>query len=405
MTNSIQVVPAEKCYGCTACLNICPKKAISWTSDEEGFYIPCIDLNKCVDCGKCQKVCPALNLEAFETLDRSDSYGVAVQSSNKQDLNKSSSGGMFSLIAAKIIEEGGVVCGCAWNEMGIAKHIIVEKKEELDQLRRSKYVQSNLNTVYSEVKECIDNGKKVVFCGTPCQIAGLHLFLSGINTENIITISLVCHGVPSPLLLSEYIKWLEEQSGKKITEIRFRDKDKYGWGHNIALYFSDNSKKQMPSAFDNYYSCYIEGVLNRKVCYSCPFRSLKYGNDLLIGDYWKAKQISKPMDIGSGLSAVAPMTKKGMELLRSLSDGRLIYQTGCMKLEDLLLQGDSQEEAEAKYAERQKMYKCFLSDRISFFKEMLKANPSFYDWIKRMLPSGIRIWLKKTMRAMLKKDK
>lgn len=207
-----------KCYGCGACEQTCHVEAIKMIQDDEGFYYPIINSQICIHCGKCIKVCPSVK---EKDINASKPNCFAVCANNKIRI-KSSSGGVFTLIAQEILSTKGVVCGAAFNQEFELRHMIIDSAKELDDLRGSKYVQSKIGVIYREIESYLNQGTKVFFVGTPCQVAGLKAYLKA-KTENLLTADLVCHGVASQLVFNQYI---EENFGKKnIKKFVFRTKE------------------------------------------------------------------------------------------------------------------------------------------------------------------------------------
>lgn len=220
----------RECCGCSACSQVCPKECIDMLEDREGFLYPEIDSNKCIECDKCRKICPVVNAdEGKEKNIRDTVYPVAYGGWNlDNDIRlESSSGGAFSVMAEKILEQKGRVYGCALDNHMKAVHIGVDTKKQLYKLRGSKYVQSEMGNIYREIKSVLETGRKIMFVGTPCQVAGLNSYL-GKYYENLIKVDFICHGVPSPKVFKSYIKHLEKGKGGKIITFKFRNKD-HGW--------------------------------------------------------------------------------------------------------------------------------------------------------------------------------
>ena len=219
---TVDAVSPSRCVGCHACFNICPVRAITMVENEEGFKYPQLDKQTCVNCGKCEKVCPALIGHPL-THDKSPEF-YAVWNKENDIRRQSSSGGMFRILAEEIIAEGGVVYGAAFDEANHLRHIRVENVDELGALMGSKYVQSDIGTMLGQVRADLRNGRQVLFSGTPCQVAGLYAFLGG-NHENLLTVDVLCHGVPSPGVFQRYLEGIGVDGGCRI---EFRNKDK-GW--------------------------------------------------------------------------------------------------------------------------------------------------------------------------------
>ena len=222
---NVSVLEKNKCFGCGSCFLSCPKNAIEMESDEEGFAFPKIDEKKCIDCSVCIKKCPS-----FSPLEKNDfaqeTYSVLYK--NDEICKKSASGGAFAAFVVKIIENQGVVFGCAYDEDLNAVQIKIDRLENLIKLQGSKYVSSDSKSTFAEAKKDLLIGKKGLYSGRPCQIAGLRRYL-GKDYENLLTVDLVCHGVPSQKLFTKYLEWLGQKNGGKIIYYGFRDKDVGGW--------------------------------------------------------------------------------------------------------------------------------------------------------------------------------
>lgn len=299
------------CTGCTACYTVCPKKAISMITDENGFKYPVIDEKKCVKCGLCEKVCP-LNKNS------NDSMNICYAAFNKNEndlLLGSSSGGIFELIANKFLENNGIVIGAAF-ENNTLIHKAVIKIDDLEQLKGSKYVQSDLNDIFSFIKNNISSNK-ILFIGTPCQVAGLK---SICKNDNLFTIDLFCHGVPSPLLFSKYIQDLELKYFKKIEKINFRDK-KDGWQDYYTSIWFDDGTSVSESHNDNVYmNLFLTDMDLRESCYNCKFKLGNKYSDLTLGDYWGIQNVNSKMFNKNGVSAVIINNVKGLDLFESIKN-------------------------------------------------------------------------------------
>lgn len=304
------------CVGCRACEQACPKGAIRMCEDTEGYIYPQIDENACVDCGICRKKCPVSNKP--ETSAYRKFY--ALQAKNTNELNNSSSGGAFITFAKKIINDGGVVYGCILDSDFKAKICSAHSVDELIPMQGSKYVSSDVGNTYAEVKGHLENGKKVMYVGTPCQIAGLKSFL-GKEYEMLVTVDFLCHGVPSGKLFCENIRYLEKKYKGKISDYRFRDKSKKGWGLVSSFYVNRNGKIKKKYEIDKvngYFYGFISGWIDRLSCYSCRFVGQERIADITIGDFWGITDKENIFDIMSGVSLCMVNTEKGEELLNSL---------------------------------------------------------------------------------------
>ena len=306
------IVSKERCSGCTACKNICPQNAISMEYNSEGFKYPKIDESKCVDCGLCKKVCPVLNTTENESLNK-----CYVGYAEEEYSNNSSSGGIFPLIANKVLDDGGIVIGAAFNEDNKLKHIAITKKEDLIKLKGSKYLQSNLDDIFTYVKENIEN-KKVLFVGVPCQVAGLKSYLKK-DYDNLICIDIICHGVPSPKLFDKYIKELENKHNDKLVNYNFRDKVT-GWdSYSNTAKFKNNTISELH--FNNsYMKLFLSDIALRESCYNCNFKLENKYSDITLGDFWGVKKYYPEMYNKKGVSAIIINTSKGKDIFENIKD-------------------------------------------------------------------------------------
>ena len=227
-------VNKTNCYGCTACYSVCPKSAIKMKEDERGFLYPEVIREECVNCGLCEKLCCT---QKYKKNEMPEAY--AVKNKNDEIRMKSSSGGFFSLIANKILEENGIVYGATYDKKFNVRHKRITKKQELDELRGSKYIQSDLKDSFKNVKEDLKADRKVLFVGTPCQIYGLKKYLNNKEQEKLITLDLICHGVPSPKLWREFVQYIEKDNKSILKKFTFRNK-KNGWRPSTLATFTNN---------------------------------------------------------------------------------------------------------------------------------------------------------------------
>ena len=313
-----EIVTKNQCTGCTACKNICPKKAISMKVDEDGFKYPVIDQDKCINCGLCKKTCPVLNKSNNNSINE---CFVAYTKENKYKDN-SSSGGIFPLIANKVLENDGIVIGAAFDKENKLKHIAINKKKDLISLKGSKYLQSDLKNIFNYIKDNIEN-KKILFVGTPCQVAGLKSFLKK-DYDNLICIDLICHGVPSPKLFEKYIKELENNQNDKLVKYDFRDKST-GWDSYSNTAIFEKSKKTELQSNNNYMKLFLSDVALRESCYNCNFKLGNKYSDITLGDFWGVKKYYPDMYNKDGVSAIIVNTNKGIEIINSIKDD-LVYK-------------------------------------------------------------------------------
>lgn len=298
----IEITQKEHCCGCSACVHICPKHSISFQEDKEGFLYPKVDLETCVDCGLCEKVCPIINQDS----EREPQKVYAAKNNDETIRLKSSSGGAFTLLAEKIIEDGGVVFGARFNENWEVVHDYTDTIEGLEPFRGSKYVQSAIGESYKQVETFLKVGRKVMFTGTPCQIAGLKKFLRK-DYKNLLAVDFVCHGVPSPLVWRLYLKEEINRYGKEITaveDINFRDKYT-GWKtYSLSIKLSGNIVSSTMFTDDNYMRAFLSNLSLRPSCYSCPAKAGKSGADITIGDFWGIENVQPELDDDRGMSVL-----------------------------------------------------------------------------------------------------
>ena len=310
------ICPPEKCTGCMACMNICSSNAISSNQDEKGFYIPLIDDEKCIDCGLCKKICPVL--KGVRYYPKKDS--VLAAWAKEEDIRKSSSsGGVFPVLAKYIVQQGGTVYGAALDEVLTVKHISCENEKQLGKLQGSKYVQSNIGYIYRDVKKKLDTGKKVLFSGTSCQIAGLNAYIKAPH-NNLFTIDVLCHGVPSPLYFSDYMKYVQEKEGKRIKHIFFKYK-KPSWSfYSMRIIFQDGTE-YIKSAYDDPYLCaFLKNYITRECCQECSYACGQRVADITIADFWGyVSEKRSQKDTDEGISFVIVSSEKGQKLLDGVS--------------------------------------------------------------------------------------
>ncbi len=301
------MVERERCCGCGACFSACPRQCIEMISDRMGFLYPHINRNNCVNCGVCEIVCPAL--QKSKTIKEPEAWGGY---SNNQNIRKaSSSGGIFTLLAQGIIEQGGVVFGAAFTKDNCqVKHICIDNINDLHKLRGSKYVQSSTEKTFTYVKELLEDGIPVMYSGTPCQIEGLNLFLQKEYT-NILTVEIICHGVPSPKLFKKYIVFMEEKLGAKIRKVFFRDENE-GGGILVMRIETDNGTVYREDKFnDPFFRFFLRNNCLRESCYNCPSRGLHKRADITLSDFWGVENCSPDLADGGGISLVLMHTEKG----------------------------------------------------------------------------------------------
>lgn len=313
----IQIKDKSDCCGCTACASICPKDAISMEPDVLGFKYPKIDLDKCIDCGLCEKVCAFNeNYDKSLNLDEPDIY--AARHKNMHEIETSRSGAAFIAISDYVLENGGVVYGVGYKGHFIVTHKRATTKEERNEFKGSKYVQSDLDGIFRQVKNDLKSGKTVLFSGTPCQTAGLNSFIGKNLRENLILVDIVCHGVPSPYIWRDYLAYIEHKYKNKVVKLNFRDKSRIGWSGHIESYIFENNTSIESNIFTN---IFYSNVMLRNSCGICYYTNYKRPSDFTIGDYWGWERISLDFNIDNrGCSLLLVNTLKGKRIFSLISD-------------------------------------------------------------------------------------
>ena len=299
----------EKCTGCGLCTNICPTKAITMEEDNEGFTYPKINIEKCIHCNKCRKNCPVLNKN--NNVEYNKEY-LAVKNKNKDERIKSTSGGVFSIIAKYILEKKGIVYGCTLIN-NRAKHIRIDNYNDLEKVRGSKYNQSTIIEIYEKIKEDLNNNKKVLFSGTPCQVAAIKKLFK--DNEKLITVSVICHGVINTKILEKHIKSIESETNKKLSEWKFRSKTNNDWKKSNVSYKLDESIKNVEFTNDNLMYLYLKNMILRESCYRCNYKGDNNNSDIIIGDYWGIEVTNPKFYDNLGVSSVIVNSLKGKEII------------------------------------------------------------------------------------------
>lgn len=324
----------KNCCACGACFNICPKHAILFQNDEYGFSYPYINEELCIKCGLCKKVCHYQNNVIESKPER-----VYVALTNNTNPMDSTSGGIFASLAKSFLENKGSVYGAAMEYIEkrlVVHHIRIQRERELYKLLGSKYVQSDMGNVFKLIKKEVNDGKQVLFCGTPCQVDGLRGYL-GKEYSNLLLIDLICHGVPSQKFFQDYI--INTEKRKKIVEFKFRDKGS-GWGLTGKKVFKDGKTQKVYKNESSYYEYFLKGYTYRENCYSCKYASSHRPGDITIGDFWGIEKEHPELmkinggilDKAKGISCLIVNTDIGKSYLEKYQQGLNLWESEFSKI-------------------------------------------------------------------------
>ena len=380
----MQIVDKSLCSGCSACLHICPKNSISMEPDKNGFLRPVIDETKCTNCGLCKKTCPVLNKKEQQ---EKNVQAYAVINKDEGVRKDSSSGGVFTQIAKYVLSKNGVVFGALFDENFKVKHAYIESENDLIKLQKSKYVQSEIGVTYKEAKNFLDQGRFVLFTGTPCQIGGLQAYLKK-PYDNLITQDFICHGVPSPKVWKKYID--KKKKVGNIKEVSFKDK-RTGWNKYSITFKRDNKTDTELASKNLYMLLFLKDVILRQSCYNCAFKQKYRNSDITLADYWGVENDHLQFSDDKGTSLVVLNSKKGKDVFNEINKNFIYEQTdldkaikynSCMvksvnvnkNREDFFKRLDKcdVEKLAKKYTQKSKI-KSFINRLKNYVKRMIKG--------------------------------
>ena len=383
----IRIDEKGACAGCFACAASCPKSCISMQPDEEGFLYPSVDGEKCINCGLCERVCPVMkNKEKADEPFAGKAYGAYARDEAIRE--KSSSGGLFTLLATAVLRRGGVVFGASFDEKMKLSHRAIESEEELSLLRGSKYLQSEIGDSYQKAKAFLSEGRPVYFSGTPCQIAGLRSYL-GKEYEGLITQDLVCHGVPSPFVFRQYLAYKgKEREG--VTGLSFRDK-REGWRrYGYALSYGDGGEGFSVASHDEMGKLFQKDLCLRPSCYACAFKGASRESDITLADFWGVEKVAPTLDDGKGTSLCILHTEKGKNLFEAVRE-----KTVCeaVSLEECL-----------PYNASMLRFTPLPKGRAGFMKEVVEAGfyPAYRKYTRVPLSRRLLVKLKRAIKRIIR---
>lgn len=375
----IELVGKDKCSGCSACYNACKIGALAMETDESGFWFPKIDRVKCIECGACMRACPAMDKPDCKS---NEPKAYIVQNKDDEIRRQSTSGGAFTSIAEKIIDQGGVVFGAAIDEDYKVSHIWVDNKKELSKFRSSKYVQSWIGTVYREAEKFLKAGCEVCFSGTPCQIYGLKKYL-GKEYENLITVDVMCRAVPSPKVLQKYLDYQRERY-PKFDRIVFRDKSR-GYSYSgVALFEGEKAVYRGGSESDPWLRLFLGGYCNRETCHECLYQTGVRASDITLWDCWGTQNYMPEWDDNKGTTNVITWSQQGNSLLTQCKKELRIKEIGIDNIDTSLEKG--------------KLYKP-LQDSQKFYSDAEKLDAK--EFINKYVPLTSNIFFRSFMRGLL----
>lgn len=322
------ITPPDECTGCALCANVCAHHAIRMEWNTEGFLVPVVNAEVCSNCGACVKACPAqpAHLKKLRAAapDAAPMAAYGAWHANKETQLRSSSGGIFSALAEQIFAQGGCVFGVIWDNKDTAIYTRAENMDQLAAMRGSKYTQAVPGDVYRQVKAELKKGRHVLFCGTPCQVYALRRYLRK-EYENLLLVDILCHGVPSRLLLQAYIREYEKQNKKEINRIQFRDKAGNWQQYHIRKHFTDGSSISHMNREDMFMRIFVGDFALNEACYNCPHARFPRVGDISLGDFWGDLYTLHPdWPIKDGISSILGNTQKGNRRLKDLQSAEQI---------------------------------------------------------------------------------
>ncbi len=385
------ILPTNNCYGCRACEQVCVHEAIVMKPDQEGFIFPVVNKDKCIECGLCIKVCSEYQENIAKIINSISTEVYAAWNQDKRVVLESTSGGLSATIAEYIIKQGGVVYGCAWRSDDdlIAIQTRITESKDLYKIKGSKYVQSDTGNSYKLVKKDLKGGRTVLYTGTPCQIAGLRLYLRR-EYENLITIDLVCHGVPSPKMFKAYIEWLGNKNDSKISMYKFRDQNSNGIIYHSWL--QNNKKNKLLLGLVPYSCGFYNSYISRESCFKCVFSQTQRVGDFTLSDFWGAENHHKELKSArqSGLNMVMCNTHKANKVLDKIN----IYLNLLPSKLEYAVKGDIRlREPDPRPAFRSEAYRILDEKGFDYLQQNF-LRPQYYH-IKRLIPICVRVLINK----------
>ncbi|SDF28013.1 Acetyltransferase (isoleucine patch superfamily) [Bacteroidales bacterium KHT7] len=384
----IQIRDKAQCCGCNACGDICSRGSITFKTDIEGFWYPVVNMDTCIDCHLCEKVCPIINIKELKKNDSETPLkSFAAIHKNMRIRWDSTSGGAYSALAEAILEQGGYISGAIYNDGFTGVHnYVTNKPEELEKLRSSKYLQSNAEGIFKEIKQLLTKGEKVLACGTPCQMAALRRFLHR-DYEDLIIVDFICRGVNSPKVYRAYLDALEKKYGSKVVYVKAKNKE-LGW-RNLTrkVTFANGTSYYGILMDDDFRRGYHTNAFCRPSCYDCKFKGFPRISDITIADFWGIEKVNPALDNNIGTSMILLNSNKGAEYFKKIVD-RIVYSETTF---EQFVEGNG-----ALYKSLDKP----TIDRVSLFNDL---DTYGFDYITRKyFPLVEKMSLKRKVRRLLK---
>lgn len=321
----IDIKDKKDCCGCNACGDVCRQEAITFLSDNEGFWYPQVNKDKCTDCHLCEKICPMLNIGSLKHNDWDEPKVYGGYNKDIVIRFDSTSGGLYSLLAQAIYKQKGYVSGAVYSENFQVFNFISNDKKDLKRLRSSKYVQSNAEGIYKTIKQLLVSGEKVLACGSPCQMAALRSYLRK-NYDNLLVVDFLCRATNSPKVFEKYKESLEARYGSKIIAIKDKNKD-HGW-HSLArkITFEDGKVYYGEGHEDNFRRGYHGNVFERPSCYECKFKGFPRMSDITLGDFWGIGNVDPSLEQDLGTSLIMINSQKGLDYFEKVKEKLVVKE-------------------------------------------------------------------------------
>ena len=374
----IDIKQKKDCCGCSACAQVCPRACIRMEQDAEGFSYPGVSKEQSVQCGLCEKVCPILH--AGERTDQVLKTYIGYYRQLPVRM-ASSSGGIFTLLAKQTLAKGGKVYGAAFDEHFTVFHTAASNEAELAQLQGSKYLQSRMGQTFQNIREDLKRRQQVLFSGTACQVAGLRSFLRR-DYDGLLTVDVLCHGVPSPVVWETYLRELEQEYQSRVSHVFFRKKELTGWKrYELDITFENGASYHRPFPEDPYMRLFLHEICLRPSCHDCRFKRLERPSDITIGDCWGVERYMPELDDDKGTSVVIIHTPAGMEQFEAIAP-EMAYKEAET---DRALPPTADSRKSVLPHRRREAFFRKLPDATSLKELVPLIEPSFADRVKRKL--------------------